>query len=255
MVEKMLPLRLHECSWTQVRDRLGAARLAILPAGATEAHGPHLPLMTDVIIADEWALRGAQELRRRGTEALVLPTLDYAVTYVGSPFAGTIGITPATLQALITDIGRSLERQGITHLLLPSAHLEPAHLETLYRTADTLEWETRLKVAVLDKREPKWAARLSEEFRKGARHAGAYETSLVWLQRPDLTDVETARQLAPVWVDLPAAIKAGARTFDQAGSPLAYFGEPAQASLAEGERLYRALGAILADAAEELLRR
>ena len=54
---------------------------------------------------------------------------------------------------------------------------------------------------------------------------------------PHLVDEPIRRALAPVAVDLPGAIKAGATTFLEAGGPNAYFGDPAAASADEGERL------------------
>jgi creatinine amidohydrolase/Fe(II)-dependent formamide hydrolase-like protein len=62
-----------------------------------------------------------------------------------------------------------------------------------------------------------------------------------------------ARGLQPVWVDLPAALRAGARSFAEAGSPLAYFGDPARSSREEGEHLYEALATIIADAVQALV--
>ncbi len=238
-----------------MRERLKTARVAILPSGATEAQGPHMPMSADAIIADAMSVRGAAELRRRGIEALVLPAVPYGVSYASQPFPGTIIITQATLQALVVDVGRNLERHAVGYLLLASAHLEPGHLTALQNAAYTLERETGLKVGVLDIREPRWAERLSDEFQRGARHGGSYGTSLLLAARPDLVRVEVARSLEPVWINLLEAVAAGARTFDQAGSTLAYFGEPANASPEEGERLFQALGTIIADAVEELLHR
>jgi creatinine amidohydrolase len=140
-------------------------------------------------------------------------------------------------------------------LLLASAHLEPGHLAALDASAYTLERETSLKVGVLDLREPQWAERLSDEFRRGARHGGSYGTSLVLATRPELVRMDVARALPPVWINLLEAVKAGAHTFDQAGSPLAYFGEPSRATREEGERMLQALGTIVADAVLELMGR
>ncbi len=248
-----LPLRLSECTWTEARDRLKTATAAILPTGANEAQGPHMPMSADAIMADAMSVHGAAELRRRGVEALVLPTLPFGASYASYPFPGTIVLTPATIQAVVVDVGRNMERHGIRHLLLASAHLEPGHLAALDASAYTLERETSLKVGVLDLREARWAERLSEEFRKGARHGGSYGTSLVLAARPELVHVDVARALPPIWINLLEAVKAGARTFDQAGSPLAYFGEPARASREEGERMLQALGTIIADAVLELM--
>ncbi len=251
----LLPLRLTECTWTEARERLKTAKIAILPTGANEAQGPHLPMSADAIMSDAMCVRGAAELRRRGVEALVLPTLPFGASYASYPFPGTIVLTPTAIQAVVIDVGRNMERHGITHLLLASAHLEPGHLAALDASAYTLERETRLKAGVLDLRESRWAERLSEEFRRGARHGGRYGTSLVLAVRPDLVHMDVARTLPPLWINLLEAVQKGARTFDQAGSPLAYFGEPAAASAEEGKQHLDVLGTIIADAAQELMRR
>jgi creatinine amidohydrolase len=67
--------------------------------------------------------------------------------------------------------------------------------------------------------------------------------------------MDVAKSLPPLWINLLEAVQKGARTFDQAGSPKAYFGDPAQATAEEGKQLLDALGPIVADAAEELMRR
>ena len=214
-----------------------------------------MPMSADAIMSDAMCVRGAAELRRRGIEALVLPTLPFGASYASYPFPGTIVLSPTVIQAVVTDVGRNMARHGITHLLLASAHLEPVHLAALDASAYILERETSLKVSVLDLRESRWADRLSEEFRRGARHGGRYGTSLVLALRPDLVRMDVARTLPPLWINLLEAVQKGARTFDQAGSPLAYFGEPAQASAEEGRQHLDALATIIADAAEELMRR
>jgi len=53
--------------------------------------------------------------------------------------------------------------------------------------------------------------------------------------------------LAPVWIDLPARLRAGARTFDEAGGTQAYFGDPARSTVGEGKRLLDALGEIVVE--------
>ena len=55
-------------TWEEARDAAGPGSVAILPVGAIEAHGPHLPLETDVIIAQAMARTGAARLAARGCE-------------------------------------------------------------------------------------------------------------------------------------------------------------------------------------------
>lgn len=60
-------------------------------------------------------------------------------------------------------------------------------------------------------------------------------------------------RLEPVWVDLPARLRAGARTFAEAGGALGYFGDPRAATADEGERLFGALGRMIATSVVEQL--
>ena len=85
-------MRLAELTWPEARDAFAAGAVAILPVGATEAHGPHLPLDTDVRIAVGAADRTAARLAAEGTPALVLPPLAYGVSFVGTSFAGTLPV-------------------------------------------------------------------------------------------------------------------------------------------------------------------
>ncbi len=247
--------RISESTWTEVRDKLKTAKVAFFPTGANEAQGPHMPMSADAIMSDHMCVRAAAELQRRGIDSIVLPTLPFGGSYASMPFSGTIVLSAATIQAVVTDVGRSMARHGIQYLFLASAHLEPSHLQALSAAAFALERETSLKVGVVDLREDRWVARLSEEFRNGARHGGQYGTSLVLAARPELVRMDVARTLPPLYINLLEAYHAGKYTFDAAGSPLAYFGNPAQATAEEGERWYDALGGILADAVQELMRR
>ncbi|MDE2806076.1 MAG: creatininase family protein, partial [Gemmatimonadota bacterium] len=109
----------------------GSRVVALLPTGAVEAHGPHLPLTTDVIIATAAAQAAVPGLRRLGLHPVVLPPLPYTAAPFAAGFAGTISVRAATIAALLTDVAASLERQGAAALVVVNAHLDPAHLEAI----------------------------------------------------------------------------------------------------------------------------
>jgi creatinine amidohydrolase len=104
-----------------------------------------------------------------------------------------------------------------------------------------------------DKRRRRWAATLSEEFRRGDCHAGSYETSLVMAARPELVREEIRQQLERVPISIAEKIKEGARTFTEAGGTQAYFGDPRAASREEGEAMYEALSDMIVTAVIEAL--
>jgi creatinine amidohydrolase len=209
----------------------------LLPVGAIEAHGPHLPLATDCVIAEEMARRTAEALAARGVAAAIAPTVAYSRADYAAGFAGTVSVEPAAFEAHLASLIAALQRGGFDRVCLANAHLEPKHVEAIRAALTRLAAPT----AFPDKTERRWARTLTEEFKRGACHGGSYETSLVLAARPDLVRDEIRRTLPPRPIDLAAAMRAGLRTFEEAGADHAYFGDPAAATREEGDAIYRRL--------------
>lgn len=217
----------------------------VLPVGALEAHGPHLPLDTDVRIATEMALRGAQALDDDGIPAVVLPALPYGAAPFAAAFPGTFSIGAPLVTALVVAIGEAARAGGARGLVFANAHFDPAEVSALFEAARRLEGV--LPVAFPNVASRRGAGRFADICPLDG-HAGRYETSLVLALRPDLV-APAFRQLPVVEADLGAAITRGARDFVEAGGPDAYFGDPAAASAETGERLYVVLGELVREAA------
>jgi creatinine amidohydrolase len=239
---------LADLTWEEVRDLDRSRTVAILPVGAIEAHGPHLPLGTDVVIAEAMARAGAARLESQGLRALVLPALPFTAAPFGAAFPGTLSVSAATVSDLICDLARELTRHGFAALAIANAHLDPAHLGALAHAVARAREGALLPVVCPDLTRKPWAPRLTEEFRTGACHAGSFEGSVVLFARPDLVRDHIRRDLPPNPASLSQAIHAGAQTFEEAGGPRAYFGWPADASPEEGKSTVETLGAILAEA-------
>ncbi len=248
--------RLAEMTWTEVRD-LGLdldRTVAILPLGAVEAHGPHLPLSTDGIIAGAMAEEGARRLAAQELVSLLLPPIDYTAAPFAADFPGTLSIRPETLTALLADVAEAVAASGVRTLAIANAHLDPSHLQSIYDAVGRIRTETSLAVAFPDLTRKPWALRLGEEFKSGACHAGSYEGSVVLARRADLVREDVRRELPANPQSLSRAIWKGLKTFEEAGGSEAYFGDPAAATAAEGERTIAALGEILEHAVVELIR-
>ena len=242
---------LADLPWTEVRAALdgGVPVVAILPCGAIEAHGPHLPLGTDIIISEGMARRAAAALEADAVRAFILPALAYAPAGYAEEFAGTISIKAETASALLADIAASLKAQGFACLALANSHFDPANVAMLRAAAERIR-ETGLPVAYPDFTRRALAGALTAEFQSGACHAGQFETSLVLADRPDTVAGVTADALAPNPASLIDAFARGATTFTEAGGADAYFGDPAAATAIEGEQSYR----VMADALVESVR-
>ena len=250
-----MPLhRLAELTWTEVAALRRERLVAVLPVGAVEAHGPHLPLSTDRIIAHAMAEAGARRLAEGGWEVLLLPPLDYTAAPFAAAFPGTVSVRPETVTALLVDLSRAVATWGVRVLALANAHLDPAHLGALHAAVAAIRSEGTLPVAFPDLTKKPWAMRLTEEFRSGACHAGRYEGSIVLAARQELVREEVRRSLAPNPRSLSRAIREGRRSFAEAGGPQAYFGWPAEATAEEGRKTIETLGAILAEAVLGALR-
>jgi len=243
----------HDLTWKEAAEAIGRGAVMILPVGSTEAHGPHLPLATDVIISEEMSRRAAGKLSAQGILAFVLPPIAYSVTDFSSDFAGTISISKVTATALICDICISLYKQRARLVVISNSHLEPEHIAAINAAIEQVKQETGRAVAFPDKRRRRWAATLTEEFRRGDCHAGAYESSLVMAARPELVREDLRRELERVPISIAEKIRDGAHTFKEAGGEQAYFGSPREATRAEGEASYEALAQMLVTAVIEAL--
>lgn len=242
-------------TWPEARELFEGELVALQPIGATEPHGPHLPLDTDVTIAVAQARAAARRLAERGVRALVLPPLAYGLTRYTEGFEGRITLRPGTLWALLEDVVESLEEQGVRRIVFVNAHLEPEHVAVLRGVAgDYAEIdpaEKRARVLFPDNTRRRWAGTLGEEFASGDCHAGRYESSIVLAADPAAVREDRRRALAPLSIDLIEKMRAGVHTFLEAGAEQAYCGDPAAASGTEGEELIGRLAALVVTSVEE----
>jgi len=243
---------LAQLTWEEVRDLDRADTLVVLPVGAVEAHGPHLPLATDIVIAAAMARAGARRLGVRHA-VLILPPLAYTAAGFAAQFPGTLSVSAGTVTALIVDLARSLSAQGFRLLAIANAHLDPEHLSALHDAVKLSRSDQLIPVVFPDLTTRPWGSRLGDEFRSGACHAGQFESSIVLREQPDSVRDTIRRTLPSNPRSLSDAIKTGKRSFEDAGGPRAYFGDPAAASAKEGAQLVDALGGILEEAVMEAL--
>jgi creatinine amidohydrolase len=248
-------MNLADQTYVTVRDALASGKpvAAILPCGATEAHGPHLPLNTDVIISDGMARRAAAMLAKEGVHTFILPPLAYAPAEYAAEHAGTIGISADTAKAVMLDIAKNLKTQGFACLGIANSHFDPANVAMLRAAVEDIR-ALGLPVAFPDFTRRALAQTLTEEFISSACHAGQFESSLVMADRPELVNDAIRETLAPNPSSLVEAFQRGAKTFAEAGGPDAYFGFPQNATTEEGEESFRIMAAALAAAVRDAIK-
>jgi creatinine amidohydrolase len=239
-------------TWPALQSLPTDQLVAIVPLGALEAHGPHLPLGTDIVIAEAMAQAGADLLSVRGLDVLLLPPLPVAPAPFARAFAGTVDTPAAATTAQLVGITRSLHAHGVRLTAVANAHHDPLHVTAIRAAVDHVA-ASGATLVFPDLTRRRWASRLTEEFQSGACHAGRYEGSIVLARASEWVDVPVMRALPPNPNSLVDAIQRGDRSFEQAGGVHAYFGWPADATPEEGERVIAMLGAILEEAVLEAL--
>lgn len=238
-------------TWVEAEEAARRKAALILPVGSTEPHGPHLPLDTDVLIAEAMASRAVERLRASGVEAYVLPAIAYAVTDFARGFGGAVTVSARTASSLIEEVCRSLISLGFRRIAIATAHLEPAHLVSIRDACARVKEAAGVEPIFPDITSKRWGRMLNEEFRSGACHAGSFETSVVMVHSPEDVREEMLAQLPPVPISLSRVIKEGIATFREAGGSRAYFGDPAASSAEDGERTIATLAEILVTAISE----
>ena len=239
---------LASMTWTEVRALSPGRTVAILPTAAVEAHGPHLPLGTDIVIAEAMARAGAARLSARGFDVLIIPTLPLAPAPFAAAFPGTIHTPAEATTMMVAGAARSLAEHGIRVTAVANAHHDPAHVDALRAAVASVAKDGRAVLVFPDLTRRRWAGKLTEEFRSGACHAGRYEGSIVLAEQPQAVRTAVMEQLAPNPRSLVDAMRSGHATFADAGGAEAYFGTPADATADEGRATIEALGAILEEA-------
>ncbi|MFP3302380.1 MAG: creatininase family protein [Caldivirga sp.] len=169
--------------------------VALLPTGIVEAHGPHLPLGTDALMATYIA----EEAARR-TNVLLLPTVWYGNTYILDKFPGTISISNETLYRLYLDIFREVARNGVRYLVVVNGH--GGNVDALSMAAKDAARETKLTVILVN-----WWIDLAKETRRRVLetpegHAAEDETSEVWVAYPHLVKAIPRDGSADEWVEV-----------------------------------------------------
>ncbi len=240
-------------TWPEVRAVAGRRTVAVLPAAAIEAHGPHLPLGTDIVIAEAMARAGAARLAARGFEVLLLPALPVAPAPFAAAFAGTIHTPAEATTMIVAGVARSLADHGVRMTAVANAHHDPAHVEALRAAVARCGGDHGPFLVFPDLTRRRWAEQLTDEFRSGACHAGRYEGSVVLAERPELVRRDVMARLPANPQSLVTAIRSGRATFADAGGTDAYFGFPAEASADEGRQIVETLGRILEEAVLEAL--
>jgi creatinine amidohydrolase len=236
-------IRLGELTREELQQRLPLATV-VIPIGATEQHGPHLPIMTDHLMAETIALRAA-ELASASVDVLVAPTLPYGCSQHHLAVGGALTVTQRTYIAFLVDLAESVAKMGGKRLVLLNGH--GGNEDPMRVTANELVFERRLGMAVAAV--SYWTvgqAAMEGLPWPGPGHAGHFETSVVWAVRPDLPQLDqrfppdaeprplaVSGQVRGVSIRYPGIWEASAGVSDAADQASQEIGEQTVAAIAQ----------------------
>ena len=232
-------------SWTDIDtlpDR--ANTVIVLPCGAIEQHGPHLPCSVDSVISSGVMGRALEKLPPE-VPAFALPTITYGKSEEHLHFPGTMTLTGATLLATVIEIGESVYRSGFRKLLFANGHggqpqvLEMAARELRLRHGDFVivpHGVSRLPNAS--------SKQIGETEKRLAMHAGHSETALMLALAPDTVRMERAAAnyppVFPISLLSPDGRPACAWTARDFG-PSGVIGDPTHATREQGIEILETL--------------
>jgi creatinine amidohydrolase len=234
----------------QLRALAATDATVIVPVGAMEQHGPHLPVQVDSLLATEVAIGAAEQLvDLMSSPTVVTPTVWLGLSEHHMPLGGTFTLDIATYHALLRGICRSIGRHGFSRIVILNGH--GGNVTALSNISQELSDELGLDMLAMTY----WtvdsvAADMASQLEKqtGVLHAGEAESSMLMHLRPELVDDE-ARQsvvcppdsvgLAPPGVGVAAAAGAAGKRFVRF-TPTGVVGVPGAATALKGVKLLEA---------------
>lgn len=224
-------------------ERIAKFPAVILPLGATEQHGYHLPLGVDTILAEALAKRVAE-----ATGATVMPPMPFGYSWVWRDAPGSVTVESRTLEDVICQTAESLARHGVRHVFLVNGH--EANSATMKYASRRLWDHPDVKVWRLFY--PNLAAVMAEQCESptwhGIVHACEFETSLMLAVAPELVDMGKAVREYPE----------RDRGYFQGGRPMGelsqsgVFGDATLATAAKGEAMLEIFTRSMAEAISEI---
>ena len=176
---------LHDLTREDARA-VAPGAIALLPTGATEQHGPHLPTGTDNLAVERIA-RDAAAIAAEHVPVVVTPTLPFGSSHHHLPFGGTMSIGTETYCRVVADLAESLILGGFRRVFILNGH--GGNHEIVQLVARDLALKHDAHLAAASYWQVAWESLLAADATALGRlpgHAGAFETSLVLALRPDL---------------------------------------------------------------------
>ncbi len=224
-------MNIGDAAWTDVEERLARTHHALVPVGAVEVYGPHLPQGTDGIAAAAIS----EEVARR-TGGFVTPLVPVGWSESLASFPGTLSVPPDALRAYCAGLLGSLFRWGVRGVVFLNAHLGnvPCLADLCLEQDRPVEGRRAIQIDLWRFIQPFTADLLrSPSWKFG--HAGECMTAVMLHLRPDLVRMDRAGRFLPEGTGAPAGLLVPRRYRDQA--PQGFLGDATLATAEVGRQI------------------
>ena len=240
-----------EMTWPEIKQAVMEKRVAVIPVAMIEEHGHHLPVDTDLLLANEVCVRAGAKIP---DEMVVIPAINHGYAPHQMDFPGVISISSDTFISYVVDVCNSLAHQGFERILLMNGHGSNVSLLQVAARQTNLEYPNVLCASVSH-----WdfqpVIECAEQVREsenpgGMNHACELETSMYLAIREDLVQMDKAvrdldkyKNSKYFWLDLvgkgegrPVISMPYWSTISETGT----LGDPTKSTRAKGEQLLNA---------------
>lgn len=243
----------EKLTWQEIEERLKVVDTAILPCGAIEQHGPHLPVDIDYFDAVYLAKKVAEA--SSNPKPFVLPPIPYGVSYHHEDFKGTISVTNDALSRFVYDIGMTLAKNGIRKIIILNGHGDNA--PTLSYAAQMINRDAEIFVCV-ETGETSDIDLYDLIETPNDIHAGEIETSTALAIRPEMVKMDKAvnetLQFGSKYLDYTSERGVAWYVRTRRISESGVMGDPTKATEEKGRRMWEIMIAHLVRFVEEIKR-
>lgn len=234
-----MTLKLEDMSWSEVSEAVKQGKDTVLILlGSIEQHGPHLPLKTDTLIAEELGIRTARKLG----DALVAPVIRPGCSRHHMEFEGTVSISSEGLKSIVKDYCRAYEKHGFKTIVLIPYH--GGNFEPIQEIEPEIRYELKDSELILVADLEKSMMLMNESLKKSNLelvepliHAGATETSVVMAIDDTLVKMDRVERGYMDDIPLNRLFLKGLKSFTDNG----VLGDPSKADKEIGESILESL--------------
>src|SRR5487761_29463 len=229
--------------------RASERAIALVPIGATEQHGPHLPTGTDTFHTEDVVWRAANVLSG-SVPVVVAPALPFGSSEHHVPFGATISLSSAVFYGVVRDVCESIIRSGFSRIFLVNGH--GGNHELVVQAARDVAVKHQVHIGT-----GSWWAVAKDAMASTAKsdsgripgHAGRFETALILAIRPELVQMTRVQQRRHVEDSRPSAYRLESHGFWRAID--GYPDGPRQATRDDGAAFLQIAGIKLSDAVRD----